>query len=245
MMQRWQEFKCSRIGELLGINTGCEPDEPPADLPIGPAIPPSGIHALDSLIALGLYRRANPRLSWWMRRSTDLASGQVTVPIALSLVAMELRRGRNKSAKAIVITWLGGLMLHVTVKLIYRRKRPKLFPALTQAGGYSLPSGHTVTAVVTYGLVASTVNAYLKPSWRWFPTTTACAIVTAVGTSRAYLGVHYPSDVFAGAAVGLAWLHGSLKAIARIEAEYENGPWRDRGLAVARATHDYLHQRQL
>jgi membrane-associated phospholipid phosphatase len=187
---------------------------------VGPTTPATGWRALDHRIALALHRRATPRLSWWMRRATDAASGQVAVPIALTLVSLELRDNRPKAARAIAVTWIGGLLLHVGIKLIYRRKRPTLFPALTRAGGYSLPSGHTVTAVVTYGLAASAVNDVIPRRWHWLPISIATAICSAVATSRVYLGVHFPTDVMAGALLGLTWLRGSLKTLARIEAEY-------------------------
>ena len=97
-----------------------------------------------------------------------------------------------------------------------------------------------MTAVVTYGLVASTIKPRLPAEWQWLPTTAACAIVTAVGTSRVYLGVHYPSDVVAGALVGMGWMHGSLRALDRIEQEYERGAWREISLHHLRSLEQRL-----
>jgi membrane-associated phospholipid phosphatase len=228
MMQRWEEFRCSPLGHILGLNVDCASDIVVGAAAAEPEIPPTGWRALDRRVALRLYRLRSPRLDWIMRRSTDIASGQTTVPIAVALVAWQVRRDRPKSARAIAITWIGGLMLHVGVKLIYRRKRPTLFPAITRAGGYSMPSGHTVTAVVTYGLAASAVRPYLPRIWRWMPASVATVICGMVGTSRVYLGVHYPSDVLAGATLGLVWLRGSLATLARLEKEYLERGWKDR-----------------
>lgn len=215
MMQRWHELRCSQVGHLLGIDANCAQVPLPEAPELQPVAPPSGWRGLDRRVALAVHRHASPRIGWLMRRSTDVASGQIAVPVALTLVGFEVHRGRRPSARIIAITWIGGLLFHITVKMIYRRKRPALFPALTPAGGYSLPSGHTVTAVVTYGLAAATVAPFLPRGLRWLPSTVATAIVTSVATSRVYLGVHYPSDVLAGALIGLGWLKGSLRALAR------------------------------
>jgi len=220
MMQRWQAFRCSSLGHVLGLNVDCDEDKVILTVAVEQPQPVSGLHALERRLALRLHRSASPRMTWLMRRSTELASGQVALPIAIALVGREIQRNRIKSARVISIVWTGGLLLHVTIKLIARRKRPALFPVLTRAGGYSLPSGHTVTAVVTYGLAAWTVRRYLPESLRWFPTTIAIVIVTATGASRVYLGVHYPTDVFAGALIGAVWLAGSLRMLTEIEAQY-------------------------
>ena len=219
--ERWQELRCYQLGHILGLNIDCPGDVIISDDTIDLEIPPTGLHTIDRRLALALHRRSSPRLSWLMRRSTDLASGQIALPIAIALVVWEVRSGKPKAARITAITWIGGLALHVGVKLLYQRKRPALFPALTRAGGYSLPSGHTVTAVVTYGLAASAIRPYLPERWRWAPAIVATSVVTAVGASRVYLGVHYPTDVAAGALIGLIWLEGSLNALERIDHEIE------------------------
>lgn len=227
MMQRWQQFRCSPLGHILGLNVDCGPGMAPIEAEVESGVPTTGWRSWDHRVVLRLYRYSNPRLEWWLRRATDMASGQIALPIALALVGREVQRGRRKSAQVIAVVWVGGLGLHVSVKLVARRKRPRLFPALTRAGGYSLPSGHTVTAVVTYGLAAWAVRRYVPGPVRWLPSVIATGIVVAVGTSRVYLGVHYPSDVVAGAVLGFVWLQGSLTVLTRIEAEYSRqGSWR-------------------
>jgi membrane-associated phospholipid phosphatase len=226
MMQRWQRLRCSSLGHILGLNIDCGPGMSPIETEVDPVVPNGGWRSWERRVALALNDHSNPTLEWWMRRSTDLAYGQISLPIALALVGRELQRGRRKSARVIAIVWVGGLGLHVSVKLVARRKRPMLFPALARAGGYSLPSGHTVTAVVTYGLAAWAVRRYVPEPVRWVPSVVATGIVAAVGTSRVYLGVHYPSDVLAGATLGFVWLQGSLTVLTRIEAEYvRRGAW--------------------
>jgi membrane-associated phospholipid phosphatase len=67
--------------------------------------------------------------------------------------------------------------------------------------GYGLPSGHAQFAVVFWGVIARRIG---RP-WFW---TLCVVLMAAIGFSRIYLGVHFPSDVIAGWALGAAMLWG-------------------------------------
>ena len=85
------------------------------------------------------------------------------------------------------------------LKLAFNRDRPFLtYPYLDKqaaAGSYSFPSGHTSTA---FTLATSLSMAYPK----WYVVVPSYVYACAAGYSRMHLGVHYPSDVLAGAIVG-------------------------------------------
>jgi undecaprenyl-diphosphatase len=90
------------------------------------------------------------------------------------------------------------------LKDVFDRVRPALAePGVTALvslpGDASMPSGHAATAAAAAGVVA-----LLHPRLR----APLAALVAAIALSRVYLGVHYPSDVIVGAALGLAiaWL---------------------------------------
>ena len=104
-----------------------------------------------------------------------------------------------------------GTMLNQMVKLACRVPRPWVldpsFRILEQAReaatGYSFPSGHTTSAVGTFGCLAVTAE---RKWWR-----NVCILLAAmVGFSRMYVGVHTPSDVLVGAGMALI-LVGLLK----------------------------------
>lgn len=106
-----------------------------------------------------------------------------------------------------------GTMFNSFLKLLFRVPRPWVvdpdFSVLEQAkeaaGGYSFPSGHTQTAVGTFGSLAVTTD---KKWWR-----ISCITLAAlVGFSRMYVGVHTPYDVLAGAAVAVVLIF-ALKPI--------------------------------
>jgi membrane-associated phospholipid phosphatase len=86
------------------------------------------------------------------------------------------------------------------LKDVFDRVRPALAePGVTALvslpGDASMPSGHAATAAAAAGVVA-----LLHPRLR----APLAALVAAIALSRVYLGVHYPSDVIVGAALGLA-----------------------------------------
>ena len=87
----------------------------------------------------------------------------------------------------------------IVLKEAIKRDRPFVtYPEiekLSSAGGYSMPSGHTSIAFAT---ATSLSIAYPK----WYVIAPSFVWASAVGYSRMHLGVHYPTDVLAGALVG-------------------------------------------
>jgi undecaprenyl-diphosphatase len=107
---------------------------------------------------------------------------------------------------------LPSVYLNVVVKELFGHPRPfDLDPSvrLRDAEGYGLPSGHAQSAVVLWGLLAGVV----RRTWAWV---VAFVLMILVGISRGYLGVHFPTDVLAGWALGAAVLVLALWQGARI-----------------------------
>ena len=103
----------------------------------------------------------------------------------------------------------GGFIVSAVVtqamKKIIQRNRPFVTYSFIikrdAGGGYSMPSGHTSAAFCT-----ATSLSLLFP--KWYVIAPAYLYASAVGYARMYQGVHYPTDVLAGAIVGAgsAWL---------------------------------------
>jgi undecaprenyl-diphosphatase len=159
-----------------------------------------------------LHHLASPWLTAAMQLITASASGLVTIGLALGFgIHWWWQAGRRAEAVILLVTLAGSAALGQVLKFLFARPRPHLFPWLTTAGGWSFPSGHTLTAMVLGGLLAWLMGRRLSGWGRVALWAGAGLWVVLVGLSRVYLGVHYPSDVLASLAVGglclLAALH--------------------------------------
>lgn len=141
---------------------------------------------------------------------------QTAVPISLATPILIYTLGmiNNDSVakqKALFIgeTFLASAFITVVSKKIIKTDRPydtypMIQPVVSEAS-YSMPSGHTSTAFAT---ATSLSLAYPK----WYVVAPSFVWAGAIGYSRMHLGVHYPSDVLAGALVGSGSAYLTYKA---------------------------------
>jgi membrane-associated phospholipid phosphatase len=104
-------------------------------------------------------------------------------------------------AKLVYVLLASGLT-NYGLKDLFTQPRPFILQPginLIEATGYGLPSGHSQSAAVIWGILAFR----LKKAWCWI---VAVSLMILIGVSRIYLGVHFPTDVLAGWAVGLVLL---------------------------------------
>ncbi len=95
------------------------------------------------------------------------------------------------------------------MKLLVARPRPPLADARIVADGFSFPSGHATVCAMLYGTLAYLLLRQIR-AWplivRAAVAVFTALLIFAIGLSRIYLGVHYPSDVLAGWTAGALWL---------------------------------------
>src|SRR5262249_2175727 len=132
----------------------------------------------------------------------------------------------------LVITLLGALVLDLTLKYAFHRPRPTpFFGPLPPT--YSFPSGHSLFSFCFYALLAGLWGGRIRSGWLgtmiW---TVAAVLVFAIGLSRIYLGVHYPSDVIAGYLAATIWV-STLVALDRLHV-HRKARKKQRAPAVAR-----------
>ena len=104
------------------------------------------------------------------------------------------------------------------LKNVYDRPRPDLAPHLVEVYSGSFPSGHAMLSAATYLTLAALI-AHLEVTRRArvLIFVLALLLMAAIGFSRVYLGVHWPSDVAAGWCVGAAWALAAWLVVIRLE----------------------------
>jgi undecaprenyl-diphosphatase len=146
---------------------------------------------------------------WLERAMVDItALGDFTILslITTTIVGYFILRRQYASAAWIVLTIVGGTLLSLFFKDVFGRLRPDIVTPLTSVSTASFPSGHATVAAATYltlGVLAARDQPYR--SLRIYLMTVAVLTVLLVGITRIYLGVHWPSDVAAGWALGAVW----------------------------------------
>ncbi len=134
---------------------------------------------------------------------THLGSGAVIMGIGGVLALLFGLSGRKRMMLFLLGSIVAGQAMYGAFKLLVHRARPDEVFAWVPRGGYSFPSGHTTSSILFYGLLAFFL-------WRMAKKGIARKLVVLVfgigifliGFSRVYLGVHWPSDVLAGWALG-------------------------------------------
>ena len=136
------------------------------------------------------------------------------ISIAL-VVAVVLAIGRRWQAiAALVVGLVLELLVFLTANYVVGRPRPDVQQLGSEPSTSSFPSGHTAATMVIYLLVAVVVTASTaRLIWRALAWTAVVVMPAAVGFARVYRGMHHPTDVLAGALMGVAVLAVALVAV--------------------------------
>ena len=140
---------------------------------------------------------------------TQLGSPAVMGAVALVGGLVLWRQHRHVTLVTWVAAFGGGVVVDQALKLAVHRARPTYGGAYLHGHSYSFPSGHAMGSIVGYTMLVYALHRGGVARGRahgallWIG---AAVIVLAIGVSRLYLGVHYPSDVVGGYAAGAAWL---------------------------------------
>lgn len=174
---------------------------------------------------------APPGPAWLQESVRDITSlGSFSVVGLFSLIVvlyLSLHRQR-RAALFVAFAVASGSVLSFVLKYVIDRPRPDIQSGI-RVFTSSFPSGHATVSAVVY-LTLGALLAYISPSRRLsvFFLATAVCLTLLVGLSRIYLGLHYPTDVVAGWALGCAWallcwvgvnLRGAVIVLERAEAE--------------------------
>lgn len=172
-----------------------------------------------------------PWLEESMRDMTALGGTAVLTLITLLAVVFLLLTRKRHAALLVAVSVAGGTLLSQGLKFGFDRPRPDLVPHGMAVYSQSFPSGHAMLSAVVYlTLGALLVRTQARKRVKAFLLGTAVLITAIVGVSRIYLGVHWPTDVLGGWALGAAWAALSwllmlwLQRTGEVEAEDGEGP---------------------
>ena len=165
----------------------------------------------DDAVRAWVHQFASPTLTSAMVVISALGSQALAVVVIIAFVIF-LRLKWRRAAIWLLFTVACGLVLELTLKYAFHRPRPApFFGAVPHT--YSFPSGHSLMSFCIYGVLAGLLSHRLRSAAvRIVVWIAAAALVAAIGVSRIYLGVHYPSDVIAGYLAAAVWVSALLAA---------------------------------
>jgi undecaprenyl-diphosphatase len=162
------------------------------------------LNAFDTLVGNFIRSYTSEWLTMLAVMITNM--GSAAFEISLLLIAggyMYFYMKQTREPLMLAVSLAGTWLLNNLLKIIFQRTRPDVLH-LVAANGFSFPSGHAMITTAFYGMLGYIIWSHLrqrsKPAW-YVMLLTFCLVI-AIGVSRVYLGVHYPSDVVAGFAAG-------------------------------------------
>jgi membrane-associated phospholipid phosphatase len=176
--------------------------------------------AFDRAIIVGLRHWGGPD---WLRAAainiTALGSPTVLTIVVVGAAALLLAERLWLTALATVAACATGGWMVELLKNEVARPRPTLVEHLVQVKNLSFPSGHAAGSATVYLTAAALATQVIeRRAARHVALILAILLVGAIGFSRVYLGVHWPSDVAAGWSFGTLWALGWWRATASARA---------------------------
>lgn len=183
------------------------------------------LHAFDETLFL-LFRQAGDPSQLigpsWLEETalelTALGGYPFIVLVIAAVVGLLLVMGRRGPALYAILSIGTGTIVCHGLKLYYGRPRPDIVEGLDPVHTASFPSGHALVSTLAYLTLAALVMRFFD-DWRVRVYVAALAVFIAflVGVTRVYIGVHWPSDVAAGWALGTAWASLSWLVVSALQ----------------------------
>ena len=153
-----------------------------------------------------IHHYSSATLTKWMQGITFLGSPYVLFSLFTICCAGFLLAKWPRAAAWLAVGVSGSVVLDTSLKLLFHRVRPvPFFGPLPNS--YSFPSGHALSSFCFYGILAGLLDTRMRSlAVRISIWIAAALLVLAIGVSRIYLGVHYPTDVIAGYVAAAVWV---------------------------------------
>jgi undecaprenyl-diphosphatase len=170
------------------------------------------LNAIDTEIFL-MFRTADqssPLGPLWLEETAAEITALGGYPVVAVMVAsvigfLVVSRKYGPALYTALSIGLGALVGHI-LKLAYSRPRPEIVDHLVNTHTPSFPSGHAMVSAIVYLTLGSLILRLVDDlRLRVYVLFMAVLLTMMIGVTRIYLGVHWPSDVVAGWAMGAAW----------------------------------------
>lgn len=179
---------------------------------------------LDIQILEWLRDFSSPALTDLIVMATN-CGGPLAIAVLTLIAAIALYLSRRPRAAVVLLAGVGGAtLISLALKVSFQRVRPDLWIPVVHESTFSFPSGH---AMISSALAFSAMYIFWYTRWRWWAIVLGLAYTLVIGLTRIYLGVHFPTDVIAGWAVGFTWV-----VIVRVVL-HRSQRWRQKGLMEA------------
>ena len=141
-----------------------------------------------------------------MTDMTALGGGTVLTLVVVLACGLLVSVRRHATAAILAVQVIAGTGLVAWAKTLFGRDRPDVIAHFVSVNSLSFPSGHAANSAIVYLSIAVLLaTAAPQRSARIYILCVAVALSVVIGLSRLYLGVHWPSDVLAGWAIGASW----------------------------------------
>ncbi|XGV95117.1 MAG: phosphatase PAP2 family protein [Leptolyngbya sp. BL-A-14] len=168
--------------------------------------------SIDTRILLAIRQWHTPLLDRVLVVVTNIGNPSVLLVASLLLAAFLLWRKQRAETVTLTIAAVGALGLNTLLKGLFARSRPELWQRTVTVNFYSFPSGHAMMSLVVFGIIGYLLAVHF-PRKRVAIATGTVLLVCAIGFSRLYFGVHWPTDIVAGYAAGTVWLMACILSL--------------------------------
>ena len=164
--------------------------------------------AFDRAVLTWMHLHQVPWVTTVARGLAFMGSPPTIVGVAVvgTIIGLFWKKVRG-AAWTLPLAVMGAGVIIQGIKMEFKRPRPTFFSPLLHESGYSFPSGHSLIAIVIYGLLGYfALHLVRSHAAKIAVRALTTLLILCIGVSRPYVQVHYPTDVLAGWTAGLPWL---------------------------------------
>ncbi|MEH7413814.1 phosphatase PAP2 family protein [Neobacillus drentensis] len=161
----------------------------------------------DTIVISAIQGMESPALTSVMKFFTFIGSAPFVIVMSFGILFFLYKVLKHRVELILFIaSILGSAALNTLLKHLFHRIRPNLH-RIIDIGGFSFPSGHAMNAFSVYVIITFLLWRHIPRKWgRTLLILFSFFMILAIGVSRIYLGVHYPSDIVGGYFASGFWL---------------------------------------